>query len=140
MQQLLGDHLGTGADTNAFLKELFLKRLPANMHMLLASADAAEKLCIRVCVTVRMAGDIYGKRSLTLNLGLPWMFIIADVKKPILGTDFLRQFGPMMDMNHRKLIDTSTHHKASYTLPQEHHQLLPNTTVRVSHPHQRLLA
>ena len=68
-----------------------------------------EKLCIRVCVTVRMAGDIYGKRSLTLNLGLPWMFIIADVKKPILGTDFFRQFGPMVDINHRKVIDTTRH-------------------------------
>ena len=35
----------------------------------------------------------YGKRSLTLNLGLrrslPWIFIIADVQKPILGADFL---------------------------------------------------
>ena len=55
----------------------------------------------------------YGKRSLTLNLGLrrslPWIFIIADVKKPILGADFLRHFGLMVDLNKRKLIDTHTH-------------------------------
>ena len=35
----------------------------------------------------------YGKRSLTLNLqvrhSLPWIFIIADVQKPILGAEFL---------------------------------------------------
>ena len=35
----------------------------------------------------------YGKRSLTLNLGLrrsfPWIFIIAKVQKPILGADYL---------------------------------------------------
>ena len=35
----------------------------------------------------------YGTRSLTLNLGLRrlfrWIFIIADVKHPILGVDFL---------------------------------------------------
>ena len=34
----------------------------------------------------------YGKRSLTINLGLrrplPWIIIIADVQKPIIGADF----------------------------------------------------
>ncbi len=55
----------------------------------------------------------YGKRSLTLNLGLrrslPWIFIIADVQKPILGADFLKHFGLMVDMSHRTLVDTHTH-------------------------------
>ena len=41
----------------------------------------------------------YGQRSLTLNLGLrrslPWIFVIADVQKPILGADFLRHYGLM---------------------------------------------
>ena len=43
MQQLLGDHLGPTTD-NAFLKELFLQRLPANVRMVLASADATTDL------------------------------------------------------------------------------------------------
>ena len=43
MQQLLGDHLGPSLD-NAFLKELFLQRLPANVRMVLASADATTDL------------------------------------------------------------------------------------------------
>ena len=55
----------------------------------------------------------YGKRSLTLNLGLrkslPWIFILADVQQPILGADFLRHFGLMVDMHTHKLIDTHTH-------------------------------
>ena len=50
---------------------------------------------------------------LTLNLrlrrSLPWLFIIADVKKSILGPNFLRHFGLMVDMNNCKLVDTSTH-------------------------------
>ena len=40
----------------------------------------------------------FGKRFLTLSLGLrrpfPWVFIITDVQRPILGVDFLRHFGP----------------------------------------------
>lgn len=40
MQQLLGDKLGT-ADPHTFLRELFLQRLPANVRMVLASADVA---------------------------------------------------------------------------------------------------
>ena len=55
----------------------------------------------------------YGQRSLTLNLGLrrslPWIFVIADVQKPILGADFLRHYGLMVDMHKQKLIDTNTH-------------------------------
>ena len=55
----------------------------------------------------------YGQRSLTLNLGLrrslPWIFIIADIQKPILGTDFLRHFGLLVDMQQHKLIDSATH-------------------------------
>ena len=54
----------------------------------------------------------YGKRSLTLNLGLRrtfrWIFIIADVQKPILGADFLRHFGLLVDIQHSQLVDSST--------------------------------
>ena len=41
MQQLLGDHLGSTSD-NAFLKELFLQRLPSNVRMVLASTDTTD--------------------------------------------------------------------------------------------------
>lgn len=44
MQQLLGDKLGASADTNSFLRELFLQRLPANVRMVLASADSTTTL------------------------------------------------------------------------------------------------
>ena len=55
----------------------------------------------------------FGKRSLTLNIGLrrnfQWVFIIADVHKPIIGADFLRHFGLLVDMKRQRLVDMNTH-------------------------------
>ena len=42
MKQLLGDH--TPITDDAFLKQLFLQRLPANVQMVLASADPSTDL------------------------------------------------------------------------------------------------
>ena len=44
MQQLLGDHVEAKANANAFLRELFLQRLPSNVRMVLATADATADL------------------------------------------------------------------------------------------------
>ena len=56
--------------------------------------------------------NTYGQRSLTLNLSLrrslPWIFLIAEVQKPILGADFLSHYGLTVDMRQSKLIDTNT--------------------------------
>ena len=54
----------------------------------------------------------FGKCSLTLDLGLrwsfPWVFLVADVQRPILGADFLRHFGLLVDMKQRQLSDAAT--------------------------------
>ena len=54
----------------------------------------------------------FGKRSLTLNLGLhrpfPWVFIVTDVQRPILGADFLRHFGLLVNVKQRQLSDATT--------------------------------
>ena len=54
----------------------------------------------------------FGKRSLTLNLGLcqpfPWVFIVTDVQRPILGADFLCHFGLLINMKQRQLSDATT--------------------------------
>ena len=51
----------------------------------------------------------YGRRSLTLDLGLRrtfrWVFTIADTNAPILGTDFLRYFSLLVDMRQHRLSD-----------------------------------
>ena len=55
---------------------------------------------------------VYMENALTLNLGLrrslPQIFIVADVQKPILGADSLRNFGLLVDMQKQRLINTDT--------------------------------
>ena len=55
----------------------------------------------------------YGKRFLNLNLGLrcslPWIFVIAEVQKPIIGADFLQHFGLLVNMRKQQLTDDYTH-------------------------------
>ncbi|GFX70239.1 hypothetical protein TNCV_4616761 [Trichonephila clavipes] len=54
----------------------------------------------------------YGLKILTLDLGLrrpfQWPFIIAKVKRGIIGADFLQKFQLLIDLHNRKLIDGVT--------------------------------
>jgi len=54
----------------------------------------------------------YGRRNLHLNLGLrrdfKWVFIVADVGLPIIGADFLRHFGLLVDLSGKRLVDGTT--------------------------------
>ena len=54
----------------------------------------------------------YGTQLHTLNIGLrrkfQWIFIIADVKNPILGADFLQHYSLLMDLKHNRLVDRIT--------------------------------
>ena len=76
-----------------------------------------------------------GTRSLTLNLGLRrtfrWIFVIADVQNPILGADFLRNFGLLVDMKHTRLLDTTTQlHVQGITM----HTLSPHPVLHLRKP------
>lgn len=58
------------------------------------------------------AVNMFGSKKLELNLGLRlafvWNFIVADVNSPIIGGDFLTQYGLLVDMKNRCLIDSVT--------------------------------
>ena len=62
----------------------------------------------------------FGTTSRTLNLGLRrtfrWIFLIADVRHPILGADFLRHFNLLVDMTRGRLIDSLTQLQINGTL------------------------
>jgi hypothetical protein len=53
-----------------------------------------------------------GLQEIVLNLGLPknyqFNFIVADIKTPILGADFLQKFNLLPDLSRRRLIESST--------------------------------
>lgn len=56
--------------------------------------------------------NTYGQKQLTVSLGLrrnfPWVFTIADVSRPILGSDFLNHYNLLVDIRGRVLIDKAT--------------------------------
>ncbi|XP_064471547.1 uncharacterized protein LOC135385882 [Ornithodoros turicata] len=51
----------------------------------------------------------YGERSLTLDIGLRrtfrWIFVVADIAYAIIGVDFLRYFGLLVDIRQNRLLD-----------------------------------
>uniref|UniRef100_A0A1X7V754 Peptidase A2 domain-containing protein n=1 Tax=Amphimedon queenslandica TaxID=400682 RepID=A0A1X7V754_AMPQE len=69
--------------------------------------SSLDKQCLQK-LTLQAANNssiaTYGKRSLTLNLNLRrsflWVCVIADIAIPILGADFLRHFGLLVDMQY----------------------------------------
>ena len=53
----------------------------------------------------------YGKRTITFVVaGAPhsWPFIVAKVSRPLVGADFLRHSGLLVDVRHRRLIQADT--------------------------------
>lgn len=54
----------------------------------------------------------FGTKLLEVNLGLRrpflWRFTVADVTTSILGADFLFEFGLLIDLRHKRLVDKAT--------------------------------
>ena len=77
----------------------------------------------------------YGRRSLTINLGLgrefQWIFIVADVKRRILGIDFLRHYALIVDVRRQQLLDAPTQSKVKVTTSSE-----PSVTSHCCPAHQ----
>ena len=78
--------------------------------------SAADRKHPRTGLSLQAVNDspiaTYGDRLLTVNIGLrrkfQWVFIVADVKQPILGADFLRHYNLLVDMTHNRLTDALT--------------------------------
>ena len=64
----------------------------------------------------------FGSTSRTINLGLrqtfSCVFLVADVKHPILGADFLHYFNLLVDVSKGRLIDTIPTSRSCLTQPK----------------------
>ena len=82
--------------------------LPAN-HKLVSSTQPTS---VKLQAVNSSPISTYGQKSLALDLGLRrtfrWVFIIADLPSPIIGADFLREYGLLVDIKNQKLIDSTT--------------------------------
>uniref|UniRef100_A0A1X7V413 Integrase catalytic domain-containing protein n=1 Tax=Amphimedon queenslandica TaxID=400682 RepID=A0A1X7V413_AMPQE len=75
-----------------------------------------ERLRIKTSLSLQAANNsvipTYGQRSLKLNIGFRrpfrWVFILADVRQPIIGADFLKSHNLLVDMRNKHLIDSVT--------------------------------
>ena len=88
---------------------------------------AGDRKCTMDSLTLQAVNNTpiptYGTRSLTLNLGLrrtfQWVFVIADVQRPIIGADFLRHFGLLVDMKQHQITDGTTHLRVQGIVTQD---------------------
>ena len=84
----------------------------------------------------------YGFKTLKLDLGLRrefvWTFLLADVSRPIIGADFIENFGLLIDLKNRRLIDSLTNIANIGAIEAE--QLLGITTIKESSQYHTLLA
>ena len=89
-------------DTSAEVR--VIPRSPADRHN--------KKDCLALRAVNGSSIATFGTCSLTLDLGLRrtfrWIFVIADIHMPIIGADFLRKHGLLVNMKHGRLVDTVT--------------------------------
>lgn len=84
----------------------------------------------------------FGLHTLTLNIGLrrafQCTFIIADVKQPILGADFLTKYKLSVDFSKRKLVDQVTNLNILACISESRESTIK--TVDNNHPYYELLS
>lgn len=89
--------IDTGADISVVPPNKKIK--PSNSSLCLYAANGTKI-------------ETFGTKRLSLSLGLrrdlQWNFVIADVNCPIIGADFLRYYGLLVDVRRRMLIDNDT--------------------------------
>ncbi len=141
-----GQPLNAAQGTGSCLLKLFDKNskhcflIDTGAEVSVFPAKRADRLN-KSNVTLRAANNsfinTYGFKQLTLNFGLPrpltWRFRIADVTQPIIGADFLLQHKLLVDLTHKRLIDTRYGTRVQAQIspdpsPSIHNVSIPNET------------
>ena len=109
LELLFGFLVDTGADISV----LPVSRLPHSSFPAGPNLQAVNHSAIAT----------FGSASQTINLALQrtlrWVFLIADVKHPILGVDFLHYFNLLVDMTKGCLVDSVTHLQVNCVLTRD---------------------
>ncbi|XP_053968641.1 uncharacterized protein LOC128870067 [Anastrepha ludens] len=88
----------TGADFSVLPRNLFNKlKIPDSYKLFAANGTP-----------IATFGYFTSSVDLGLRRNFTWSFLIADVAKPILGADFLNEFGLLVDIKNKQLIDAKT--------------------------------
>uniref|UniRef100_A0A5S6Q068 Peptidase A2 domain-containing protein n=1 Tax=Trichuris muris TaxID=70415 RepID=A0A5S6Q068_TRIMR len=86
----------------------------------------------------------FGRRTLNLDFGtgkqFQWTFLIATVRQPILGADFLRNFNLLVDIKRRQLIDATTFHVIDGRPPKGNTRKLTSALREAQSPSHAVLA
>ncbi|XP_076382763.1 uncharacterized protein LOC143260623 [Megalopta genalis] len=98
--------IDTGADICVYPRSL-IKGRPTKSNYTLYAANES---------TISTYGDIVLHLNFGLRRVLTWKFVIADISKPIIGADFLKNFGLLVDIKNKRLIDNNTNVTARGTL------------------------
>jgi hypothetical protein len=83
---------------------------------------------------IKTYGTKFPPLDLKLRRSFKWVFIVADVSKPIIGADFLTHYNLLPDLCGRRLIDGSTKMSVSATLARSNISCI-TTVAKVSQFH-----
>lgn len=93
--------------------------LPYNLvHKKVNSEPCKYRLYAANGTEIKTYGIHFMVLDLSLRRAFRWMFVLADVKQPILGADFLANHKLLIDLNGRRLIDQITNLKVSGYISQ----------------------
>uniref|UniRef100_A0A1X7UEZ2 Peptidase A2 domain-containing protein n=1 Tax=Amphimedon queenslandica TaxID=400682 RepID=A0A1X7UEZ2_AMPQE len=103
-----------------------------------------KQQCINLLAANGATITTYGLCSITLNLGFchpyHWIFTVAVVRQPILGADFLRHHGLLVDVKNRILMDSESKLKTDIiSTHQNTHSLTTLNPLFSSNPFHSLL-
>lgn len=88
---------------------------------------------------IRTFGTKLCNFDLNLKRKMPWRAIVANVRTPILGADFLKHYGLLIDLKNRCLIDNKTNNKSFGEVRPVNGYVHDITTVPMSHRYSDLL-
>lgn len=121
----------------------FLVDTGADISILPVGRKRYTRECSKYVLYAANGSEIktYGTRTMVLDFNLRrpyrWEFVVADVKQPILGADFLAQHKLLVDLSARKLVDQTTDLEVVAQIVSMHQPSI--YTVNEKHPFRQLL-